>query len=157
MSFKSELSPKAWSPQPAEELSTLAMDRAVEDLAKAKEVHDEAQAAAKVASEAYEKARAKVLEFLNAAQKSRYHVDGIGLVSVVNNKRIKLSDDLEARQKTIDFVSAREGLKAVTINYQTLNRIYKECALEAEEKGEVFEMPGAGVPEVQQTISFRRR
>lgn len=154
MSFKDDL--KSWDPQDVKPINLEEMDKAIEELGRAKEAYDEVNAKSKMLFATYEDARMKVLEYLQAAGKSKYHVDGVGLVSVVNNKRIKMPEDPKDRQTLLEFVESREGISSISVNYQVLNRIYKECLIEAEERGEVFEMPGAGTPEIQQTISFRR-
>lgn len=115
---------------------------------------------AKALKEIYEETEHKVLQTLKAAKKSKYHVDGLGTVSIRNTYQVTTPKTMAAKEKLFKYLANRgkEVYYAyLTVNSQSLNSFYnKELELAKEAGAGNFSIPGIDEPTHRETIAFRK-
>ena len=97
----------------------------------------------------------EILDVLKENGKSKYHVDGLGQVTVKNSYKVSIPKDPMDKLKMLDyFKNFGESIYAdnVSVNYQKLNSWFNS---EVEAQGPDFVIPGVGSPVLEQSISFR--
>lgn len=143
-------------------ISTDQLDRMVTDMAFSKA---EYEAQKKISSELhkkFEEKKAQLMSTLQAANKKKYHVDGIGTVSVSEKLKVKTPQFIENKKLLFDYITAKYGeeglLSHAGINYQTLNSFYNtefELA-QVEGTADDFAIPGLDAPLTEHSLSFRK-
>lgn len=104
----------------------------------------------------------QLIAMMQAANKKKYHVDGLGTASVVEKLKVKTPKTLEAKQALYDWIQTRDGkdglVAQTTVNYATLQRIYNEAFEEAKLAGtlDTFKVDGVDTPEAEYSLSFRK-
>lgn len=143
----------------SEEISTQELDSLIKTMRDKREEYD---AVRKQASELYHEFKdmeSKVLLALKNADKSKYHVDGVGTVSVVTRETVKVPKDLDDKRELFDWIKQKYGQDALdsylTIHSQSLNSFYKK-ELENAEQPELFKIPGLSDPTVVEETRFRK-
>jgi len=102
----------------------------------------------------------KLIDALEEAGKTKYHVDGVGTVQLAIRKTVRTPKTLEEKILFWDYIEEKYGIEVMgefqTVNSRSLNSFYK--AEEEKYKGEAeFSIPGLDAPEEQVTLSLRSK
>ena len=138
------------------EITTEEIDLSVAKMASLKSAYEEAKRLSNDAHAHLEVAKAEVLTLLQKAGKSKYHVDGLGTVSVVGKAKVRVPKDPSDKKAMLDyFASKGEEVfnQTVTVNYNSLNSWYNQEL----EQDPLFRMPGVESPKPEFQISFRAK
>jgi hypothetical protein len=138
-----------------ETVTTEELDAAV---IKLKELEDDYDAKKKVSNEAdekFENQRVFLLELLKKANKTKYHVDGLGTVSMAIKTAVKTPKDPESKKLMIEyFQTLRPELfyHYVSVNHMTLNSyVNEQLATDSS-----FILPGVGEKQETPELRFRK-
>lgn len=138
-----------------ETISTVALDDEVKKLMNLEAIYDEKKKIYKEADNAYEEQRTRLLNLLMQTGKSKYHVDGIGTISMAIKTSVTVPKDPVSKKELLEyFASLGPELynSYVTVNSQTLNSyINQQCELDPD-----FVMPGAGPKKETPELRFRK-
>lgn len=142
-------------------VSTEELDNTIKEMQKNRAEYD---ARKKLSDEAYHRfndSKLKVLLLLEKVGKTKYVVDNLGTVSVVNKLKVqtpKTNSEKEQFFKWLEQMEGKDGLLAYTnINYSTLNSLYNRYVEQSAEAGEDFKgIPGIGEPIAEKEIRFRK-
>lgn len=124
---------------------------------------DELAAEAKKLNEEVDLIEAKILNLLKQTGKERWEVPGYGLAYKSTKLEVRFPDKLEERKLLEGYVKEKYGEEMrgslFTINYQSLNKFFKEEYEKAAESGKAdsFVVPGLAAPTSRETIGFRRK
>lgn len=144
---------------PTAVLTTQQMDALVKDMLDKKAEYDLKKDISNAANEAYEEARARLLGALDAAGKSKYHVDGLGTVSKVTTYKVTTPKDIGDKKKMLTYFRQQGPevyLSLVSVPYQSLNSYFNQEAEAAQARGEVFSIPGVEAPVASDNIRFTK-
>lgn len=96
----------------------------------------------------------KVIEILEKLDKTSYQ-SKVGRVGITARTSVKLPATPEDKQKFFDYLREK-GLfeNMITVHSATLNSYYKAEFNSAMEKGEDFDIPGIGEPQLSKSLSF---
>ena len=137
-------------------ITTEQLDAAVKKLV---ELDADMEAKKKVyreADEKYETQRSYVLSLLQETGKTKYHVDGVGTVSMAIKTAVKVPKDPSDKRAMIDyFLKLEEGHvypAYLSVNHNVLNS-YINQQLEAEPE---FKMPGVSEKTETPELRFRK-
>lgn len=110
-----------------------------------------------------EELEGKLVEALNQAGKSKYHVEGIGTFSFQNKMSVKVPKTLEEKKQLFEYIRTTHGevfyLDKISVNSQTLNKLYNEDLATAKERGvdpSLFHIPGLQQPTVMQSLRLTK-
>lgn len=141
------------------EVSTTKLDLAVRDYSEARREYEEAKAVSNDKHATMEDKEAFMMSLLEQAGKSKYHVDGIGTVQVIDKLVVKVPQDMTAKGKFFSWLNKTMGadgfLTYVSVNHQTLNSLYKEQFELAENKA-AFAIEGIDQPTVRKELRLKR-
>lgn len=138
------------------------LDRQVVIMVTYKQGYDELKARSNHGHELYQEAKAVLITMLKAANKKKYHVDGVGTVAVTEKLKVTTPKSLEDKQALFEYLKRELGnegfLASASVNYNTLNRIYNEAFDKAKEDGNAaeFSIPGIEQPQAEFGLSFRK-
>lgn len=139
-----------------ESVSLEQMDQLVTDYRKARDAYD---AAKKVSSELSAKAdvaEERLVAALKASRRSKYEVDGVGLVFIKEVEQYTTPKTVAQKNALFNYIKTKHGPDAlmgmVSINSQTLNSWANR---EAEEG--VMEIPGLEAPTIRESLNLRRK
>ncbi len=142
-------------------VTTEELDSVVVSLKAARESYDLAKA---ISTEKYEEVselEQKLIDLLTAANKSSYIVENVALITISLKTQVTTPKSIADKEAFFGWVEkrlGREGLLAyLTVNYQSLNSLYKTALEEAVHRGEDFIVPGLELPMVVKTLSMRAR
>ena len=143
----------------SENLTTHEIDDLIKSMRDKREKYEEAKKVSSDLYKEYKEEEHRVLQALKNAEKSKYHVDGVGTVSVVARETVKVPKDLDDKRKLFQWIKEKYGDDALdsylTIHSQSLNSFYKK-ELENSEQPELFSIPGLGEPTVTEETRFRK-
>lgn len=145
-----------------ESITTDELDAMVKDMAKLKADYEALKMQSNTAHEKYQESRAKLIATLQAAGKTKYHVDGVGTVSVTEKLKIRVPKDPEDKAKFFEWLQRRYGMEGyltyATVNYNSLNSLYNNEFEQARLEGTAdnFSIDGVGNPEHEYGLSFRK-
>lgn len=138
-----------------ETVTTEELDAAVQTL---KDLEEDYEAKKKISNEAdakYDNQRVYLLELLKKANKTKYHVDGLGTVSMAIKTQVKTPKDPDSKKQMIEyFQTLRPELfyHYVSVNHMTLNSYVNE-QLNTDPS---FIMPGVGEKIETPELRFRK-
>lgn len=110
----------------------------------------------------YQESLAKLITMLQRANKSKYHVEGLGTASLVTKLKVRTPKDIDAKAKLIGYIREHFGEDGVlsysNVNYQSLNKLYNDEFERAqnEGRGADFSIPGLEEPDSEVSLSFRK-
>jgi hypothetical protein len=143
-------------PQAEATISLEAMDQLVIDYRKARDAYDAAKKVSSELSAKADEAEEKVLAALKSAKRSKYEVDGVGLVFIREVEQYTTPKTILAKTALFNYIKEKHGPDAlmglVSINSQTLNSWANR---EAEEG--VMQIPGLEAPTVREGLNLRRK
>lgn len=155
MTEETEDGVNAWNDPRTEEVSTFTMDAAVKTMQATRENYE---ALKKVASDAHarvEEAEMKLLGLLKKSGKSKYHVDGLGTVSIRNKYIVRTPKGLTEKQAFFEWVGKKYDqntlLGILSVNHQTLNSFVNS----EKEKDPQVDIPGLEAPVHEEILAFR--
>lgn len=138
-----------------ETVTTEELDFAVKGLKDLEADYDEKKKISSEAHEKFENHRTFLLELLKKANKTKYHVDGFGTVSMAIKTQVKTPKDPESKKQMIEyFQSLRPELfyHYVSVNHMTLNSyVNEQMATDPS-----FIMPGVGEKQETPELRFRK-
>ncbi len=144
-------------------VTTEMIDEAVKVYNDIKEEYTKADRAKKEQHKQMEDQKKKVLDLLQKAGKTKYHVDGLGTVYQSNKYLVQTPKSLEDKQKFFDYLKESFGetflMDKLSVHSGTLNKIYNDAFTELKENGgdvSTFEIPGLNPPQVFTNLNFRK-
>jgi len=145
----------------AASLTLADIDTAVLQLVRFEEDEKAAKDTAKAATQRADDQRDKILAMLNQGGKSKYFVEGIGTVYIINRLSFRTPKDVSSKEKFFGYIRDRHGedvLKnLLTVNSQTLNGFCKKEIEAATARGEAFyNIPGIEDPTHDQSIGLKK-
>ena len=136
-----------WDKSSGEEIPTRLLDEVVKTYRLQRQNYDEAKKISNEAHAEYKAAELALVEMLARAGKTKYHVDGLGSITVVKKASVKVPKDPESKEKL--FAWLREGKlfgAYATVHGRSLNSLYNIEVEKHKERGEIFNMPGVEAP-----------
>jgi hypothetical protein len=136
-------------------VSTEQLDEAVRKLIDYDKDYEAKKKISNEASEKYETQRTFVLNLLQTVGKTKYHVDGVGTVSLAIKTQVTTPKDPVSKRQMIDyFLNLDEDLYPayLSVNHQTLNS-YINQQLEVDP---AFVLPGCGEKKETPELRFRK-
>lgn len=131
------------------------LDEAVCKLSSLERDYEEKKKISNEANAVYETQRTYLLNLLQSAGKTKFHVDGMGTVSVAIKAQVKTPKDPDSKKQMIEyFQSLRPELfyHYVSVNHMTLNSYVNE-QLNTDPD---FVMPGVGAKTETPELRFRK-
>lgn len=143
-----------------ESINVAALDQMVKEVAEAWDTHAKLK---KVAAEAYEvaaKMEAQIIATLQAANKTKYFVDGVGTTYLINKYIVKTPKDNASKEKFFKYIEDRYGRDVLTsklsVNHQSLNSFYNEEVVALAKEGRIAEVPGIEQPTHEVSLGLRK-
>jgi len=143
-------------------ITTEDLDVMVSVMAKSKKEYEQRKAKSDEAHAIYQEKRAKLVSTLQACNKKKYSVDGIGTVSVTEKLKVRTPKGLEAKKELAAWLKQQLGDDGMhtylSVNYNSLNSLYNQEFEHAKDRGQGgdFYIPGIEKPEAEFGLSFRK-
>ncbi len=133
------------------------MDALVQSLKLKREEHSKAkEEAAKIYHE-LEEAEKSVINALKASGKSKYELEGVGLVYISHKETYPTPKTNEQKTLLFNYIKAKHGpdalMSMVSINHNTLN----SWAAKEVEADPMLQLPGLESPTATETLNFRKK
>lgn len=149
-----EFKQENWTSAPAREVSTTEMDQAIKAMQMMRKIKEDHKEKGKALEEDYEKAQARVLELLEASGKTKYFVEDLGTVNVINKFSVRVPKELTAKRELFNWIKDKHGVDALdsllSINHITLNAFVNEQkAIEP-----LVEIAGLDAPTHEKVLRF---
>ena len=136
-------------------VSTADLDEEVRKLKELEDVYEEKKKIYKEADNAYEEQRVRLLNLLTSTGKSKYHVDGLGTISLAIKTSVTVPKDPIGKKAMLEYFESLgpELYRSyVTVNSQTLNSyVNQQCELDPS-----FVLPGVGEKKETPELRFRK-
>ena len=147
--------------QPKQEISLTQMDKEVTELRSLKETYDLAKADSTNKYKDYQSQQYKVSEILKAAGKTEYVCEGIGKVTISEAMSVTTPKSPDEKKAFFEWIRTNMGDDAyytyMSVNSQSLNRLYREKTEEAADRGELLNIDGLDAPTTNTKVSFTKR
>jgi hypothetical protein len=134
------------------------MDALVEKSVAAWAKYDEAKAISSALYAEAERVDAQIMTTLKDAGKSKYFVDDVGTISVVQKAVVTVPKTIEAKHKFFEYLKSlgeEVYLAMATVNSNSLNSWFSEKLEEASAKGILgFSVPGIDDPTTRESLRF---
>jgi uncharacterized small protein (DUF1192 family) len=144
-----------WDELEKEEISLTEMNELVARMTREWEEVERIDAEKKKAREIYDRTEALVLEMLKKSGGTKYHVEGLGTVSITRRFSLKVPKEIPQKLALFSWIKENKGVEAlngmVSINSQTLNAFFK---VEKENNPELI-LPGVELPTLEESLAFR--
>lgn len=152
---------EAWDNLTAEDISQKDFDSVVEQYVEVRKQKEAIKKELKPVEEKLQKLEAKIVAMLEATNKERYHVSGVGLVYKATRKSVKTPKDVESKQQLFDYIKSKYGedtlMDYLTVNSARLNSFFKqEDELAAQDGKGDFSLPGVGQPVSYTGLRFNK-
>jgi hypothetical protein len=138
----------------ASTITTEEIDKSVMLMKMAREKYDKAKKEAAFFHVEVDAAESKVLALLEQAGKTKYHVDDLGTVNIINKYSVKVPKETTNKQLLFDWISAKYGVETLqgmlSIHSATLNSFVNE----QKEKNSLEEIPGLDAPTHEKIVRF---
>lgn len=134
-----------------------ALTEQAEKVIKARNARDRANDEYKNLSALFEIEAKKLLKILEASELEQFRAHGYSFSPDITES-VTVPKELEDKRKLFDFLKER-GIfeQTVSVNSQSLQSLYKACAKEALERGELeFRLPGCGEPKPYVKLKVRK-
>jgi hypothetical protein len=145
-----------WDQVDSVEISTQELDAKVALMSKQWEEYEEAKKLATESRERYDKTEKEILGMLKAAKKTKYHVDGLGTVSVRNRYVVRVPKGLTEKEALFNYIKEKQGYESfmgmVSVNHMTLNSWVNA----EKEANPLVEIPGIEAPTHEESLAFRQ-
>lgn len=136
-------------------VSTETLDAEVKKLVELEAIYEEKKRIYKEADDNYEMQRNRLLQILSSTGKSKYHVDGVGTISLAIKTAVSVpKNPVEKAEMLKHFESLGPELyhAYVTVNHMTLNSYLNE-QLQLDPS---FVIPGVGEKKETPELRFRK-
>ena len=141
---------------PEDTITLQEMDALVKEYADIRMRYEEAKAISNNFYAELGAMEAKIIQALSVNGKTKYDVDGLGSISVVQSESYKVPKDVDAKKKLFNYIKEKHGAEVLmtmtSIHSATLN----SWANQEAEAG-VMQIPGLDQPTVTESIRFRRK
>jgi hypothetical protein len=145
--------------EPKKELSLQEMDALVEKLRLSKERYQEDKAISDASNAQYREVEAEVMSVLEEAGKDTY-ISEHGRVTLVKKLAVRVPKTLDEKRDFFAWLRENKGEETadhyMTVNSQSLNRLYNDLTEEYGARGEVLEIDGLEMPTYRETLQFRK-
>lgn len=131
------------------------LDEEVKKLVELEVIYNEKKKIYKEADDAYENQRTRLLNILTESGKSKYHVDGVGTISMAIKSSVQVPKTPEDKEKMLEYFASLGKdlwLAYVTVNSQTLNSYINQ----QREEDMNFKIPGLADPKETAELRFRK-
>ena len=138
-----------------EEISTQQIDSLVKRMLEQKEIYENLKRLSSEEFRKYDELKLDLLTLLQKADKSKYHVEGLGTVSVVGKAKVRVPKDPTAKKEMLQYFQAQGEevfSQYVTVNYNSLNSWYNQEL----EQNPLFRIPGVEQPKPEFDVRFRK-
>lgn len=132
------------------------LDSLMKEVVKAREQYEEKK---KISSECYSKLSGledQLTEAMQSLGKTKWSIDGVGSINLVNKFMVKVPDSIEDRRLLYEYIKNKYGeetvLKKFSVHSRTLNSFYNE-EMENSEDPSLFSLPGVDTP--THTVNLR--
>lgn len=148
--------------KPDEGITIEMLDESVAIMAKYKAEYEKQKAVSNDCHSRFQEARGKLVAMLMAANKSKYHVEGIGTVSVTEKLKVRTPKGLDDKKALAAWLQTQLGDDGMhtylSVNYQSLNSLYNQEFEAAKDRGDAsnFTLPGVDAPEAEFGLNFRK-
>jgi len=144
--------------EPKESIDLVAFDTLCRDLWDARDEAEIAEQHFKEKSARCEALKAKVQAYMDDAGMEKYHCASRGLVYTTQRMSVTVPKDDDRRAQFFAYLRDKGVFEnLITVNFQTLNALYKaefEAAVAAGLPD--YKMPGIGEPSFAKTLTMRR-
>lgn len=141
------------------EVSVSEMDAVVEEMASARALYDAAKAVSNEAHAVWKEKEFAAMALLKEAGKTRYEVEGVGKISLIEKLKVKMPSSPEQKAEFFQWLRSQGEDMAntyLTLNYNSLNSLYNLEFENAENKAE-FKLPGINEPESTTELRFKKQ
>ena len=140
-------------------VTTDELDYVISQMYSAKKDYETKKLVSTEAQHHLENCKAEVTSLLAKANKSEYVVEGVGKASLIEKLKVLTPQTPEAKAELFKWIKDNMGadgfLTHVSVNYQTLQRLYNEAFASAENPAE-FHIPGLEAPQSFTELRFRK-
>lgn len=138
----------------SQEISTFEIDQAVMLMKTVRESYEAARAVAQKINEELEKVESHLISLLEQAGKSKYFVENLGTVNLMNKYSVKTPKELSQKEAFFAWISDNYGVETLkgmlSIHSATLNSFVNEVKT----TNALTEIPGLDAPTHQKIIRF---
>lgn len=112
----------------------------------------------KVKSKELEDAKYKVLAYMEEYKLPSFEVPGMGTIGTRNTFQVKMPQETDKREILLAYIRESGLENTLTINHNTLNKLYNDKRKEVEEQGGSLEglIPGLDDPRVHTILTIRK-
>lgn len=148
---------------PKEEVKIEEFDSLIKHYREIEDRLDAIEVEKKAINEEKAEVKAMILNLLNRTGRNNWEVPGVGMAYKSTKLEVWFPERVPDRRKVIAWIEKKRGEEfkdsVLTINYQTMNKIYKEEREKASERGELdsFKIDGLGDPISKENVGFRRK
>jgi len=146
--------------QPKGELSVQQMDAAVSLLRQYKTSYDSAKQESNDRYADYQNQQKLIASLLESAGKTEYICEGVGKIKISEQLSVTTPKSPEEKEAFFNWIKTNMGDEAyyayMTVNSQSLNRLYREQTEEYGSRGEVLEINGLQPATTNTKVSFTR-
>lgn len=147
--------------QPKEEVSLEKMDANVSLLRQKKELYTAAKKESNDRYADYQDQEKLVAALLESQGKTEYICEGIGKVTLSEALSVKTPKSPQEKEAFFNWIRTNMGEDAyytyMSVNSQSLNRLYREQTEEAAGRGELLNIDGLEQPTTNTKVSFTKR
>ncbi len=135
------------------EMNTEQLDEMVAEMLDYRKEYEEQKDISNALHRKYKTAQDKLLDTLEKLGKTKYYVDGLGTVSLVNKLKVRMPQDPDKKQEFLQYMMDRDDVKYSLLNvpWQSLQAWYN-TEVEANEGD--FNCPGIDAPTMETTLRF---
>jgi hypothetical protein len=148
-----------WNKEKAKGVNLGELDALVTEYKKRREAREEAEAKSTECYKLMEETKVSILRILMDAGKSKYPVDGVGTVSIVNKYVVRTPKELAALRALKGYVITKYGAETAdqmfTVNHMTLNSFFNKEKEAVEDPN--FILPGCEAPTLEQQLRFTKK
>jgi hypothetical protein len=148
-----------FAPEDLSNVTMTELDAIVKELEVKRKIYSEKKGEASAANDEVEAIEGKIMAILEAHNKTKYSVDGVGTVYTVDKFQVSFPKDPDKADKLREYCLNNGLGSMLTINHNSLNSLYKSKKEELEIEGKLdFSnvLDGVDEPKVYKTISFRK-
>jgi DNA repair photolyase len=146
-----------WMPQQGPATTLEEMDELIQQYRKARDEYDEAKRISGEKHAVSEELKQQVINALKSNNRTKYEVEGVGLVYISTKETYETPKTAEQKQALYDYIKGKYGEAVLIamqgINHQTLNS-WANKEIEADP---TLRIPGLLDPTSEELLSLRRK
>jgi hypothetical protein len=148
-----------WNTEKAKGVNLGELDALVIEYKKRREAREAAEEESTRLYKLMEETKVSILRILMDAGKSKYPVDGVGTVSIVNKYVVRTPKEITALRALRGYIISKYGAETAdqmfTVNHQTLNSFFNKEKEAVEDPS--FVLPGCEAPTLEQQLRFTKK